>query len=166
MDPDKIVIKNVLTSDQRKRLIKECKPYLKDFGEDFPGRQSSPLLFNHPQFKWAHKLFHEIASKELRIPLQWDCSFFNETNGNKKSIMWHNHPVDYVGVYYMKIPFPFFSNGTLFEEGLVKAPQNSLLLFPGHIRHTCPTSPLRFKRYTMALNWNKDSLNVGGLKYR
>tara|TARA_B100000287_G_scaffold412629_1_gene443292 strand:- start:180 stop:650 length:471 start_codon:yes stop_codon:yes gene_type:complete len=148
------IFKNVLTPDQRKKLIKECKPYLREWGEGTPGRQSRPLSFNHPQFQWAHKIFHERVSKELQMPLQWDCSFFNETNGNKKSMLWHNHPVDYAGVYYMKI-FPLFSNGTLFEEGLVKAPQNSLLLFPGKVLHTCPTSPLRFKRYTMSLNWNR-----------
>ena len=164
MDPDKILIKNVLTSDQRKRLEKECKPHLKDWGEDYPGIQTQRFFANSPQFKWAHKIFNEIASKELRIPLRFECSFFAESNGNKESILWHDHPVDYVGVYYMKIPFPFFSNGTLFKEGFVKAPQNSLLLFPGHLMHSIPTSPLRFKRCTMSLNWNRDP-NVGGFRY-
>ena len=151
---DKHIIKNVLTKHQRKILLKECKSYLIDLGDNFPGRQSRPLKFDHPQFQWVHEIFYKIVSEKLQIPLQWDCSFFNETDGSEESIAWHNHPVDYAGVYYMKI-FPLFSNGTLFEEGLVKVPQNSLLLFQGNLLHSCPTSPLRFKRYTMSLNWNK-----------
>ena len=56
----------------------------------------------------------------------------------------------------MKIPFPFFSNGTLFKDyGLVKAKQNSMLLFPSHLDHATPSSPLRFKRQTWAINLNR-----------
>ena len=151
---DKCIIKNVLSRNQRKRLLEECKPYLLNFGNEYPGRQSNPLKFDHPQFQWAHEIFQSIVLRKLKIPLKWDCSFFNENNGQKECIAWHRHPVDYAGIYYIKT-FPLFSNGTLFEEGLVKVPQNSLLLFQGNLLHSCPTSPLRFKRYTMSLNWNK-----------
>ena len=69
-------------------------------------------------------------------------SWINWTNGKKKDIQWHNHKDsgDLSLVYYMKT-FPFFSNGTLFRRWMVKAPQNSILIFPCHIEHTAPTCP-------------------------
>ena len=52
----------------------------------------------------------------------------------------------------MKI-FPFFSNGTLFKDyGLVKAKQNSLMIFDPTLEHTTPSSPLPLERYTWALD--------------
>ena len=71
---------------------------------------------------------------------------------------------DYSCVYYMKM-FPFFSNGTLFKDyGLVKAKENSLLCFPSHLDHSTPSSPLRFKRYSWAMDLNiKKDLVDGSL---
>ena len=47
---------------------------------------------------------------------------------------------------------PFVDSGTLFKDGFMRAPQNSLLLFPANLYHRPPTSPFRFKRYSMALD--------------
>ena len=79
-------------------------------------------------------------------------SWINWTNGDKKDIGWHRHDADLSVVYYIKIPLPLFSNGTLFRDGFVKAPQNSLLIFPSHLEHTAPSSPFRFDRYTLAMD--------------
>ena len=61
--------------------------------------------------------------------------------------------------------FQFFSNGTLFKDyGLVKAKENSLLCFPSHLDHSTPSSPLRFKRYSWAMDLNiKKDLVDGSL---
>ena len=146
------LIKNILKEEERKKLIKDCKPLLLNLGPDNPVKQSHPLQ-PELQFEWIHKIFLSNAENVIRESLEWDISWFLLTHGKMKNIMWHNHPVDYAGVYYMKT-FPFFSNGTLFKDRFIKAPQNSLLIFPGHLYHTAPTSPLPFDRYTMSLNWN------------
>ena len=78
------------------------------------------------------------------------------TQGKEDQYLMHNHPVDYVGVYYMN-SHPSFINGTEFEEyGFVEVPENSMVLFPGHLMHTPPRFKCSeyFERYTMSLNWN------------
>ena len=145
------LIENILKEEERKKLIKDCKPLLLDLGPDYPGKQSPPLQ-PELQFERIHKIFLSNAENVIRESLEWDISWFLLTHGKRKNIYWHNHPVDYAGVYYMKT-FPFFSNGTLFKDRFIKAPQNSLLIFPGHLYHTAPTSPFSFDRYTMSLNW-------------
>ena len=62
-----------------------------------------------------------------------------------------DNKAEWVAVYYIKTQ-PYFDNGTEFEHGVIKTPQNSLLLFPASLNHTAPTSPFRFDRYTMALD--------------
>ena len=96
-----------------------------------------------------------IIFEKTGLILDVSSVWVNLTNGNKDIIAWHNHTSDYTLVYYMKT-FPFFSNGTLFREpiGFVKAPQNSLILFPGRLEHTAPSSLFRFSRYTVAINLN------------
>ena len=72
-------------------------------------------------------------------------------------LSWHSHytndNVSFASVYYLQT-LPFFSNGTLFEDRFVRAPQNSMIIFPAHLVHTAPTSPFRFDRYTLSLNLN------------
>ena len=78
------------------------------------------------------------------------------TQGKEDQYLMHNHPADYVGVYYMN-SHPSFTNGTEFEEyGLVEVPENSMVIFPGHLMHTPPRFKCSeyFERYTMSLNWN------------
>jgi|10_taG_2_1085330.scaffolds.fasta_scaffold17268_5 hypothetical protein len=153
----KLIVENVLTKKERKKLIKDCKPFLRDKGPKFPGLQSDFVQregCGFSQFESVHTKFLDIAQTAVDTKLKWDVSWFVFTKGIIENNGWHTHPVDYVGVYYMQT-FPFFSNGTLFKEGLFKVPQNSLLIFPGHLEHAAPSSPLPFERYTLALNWNK-----------
>ena len=126
-------------------------------------RITHPTVHLHPDFKWAYQIIlsriKEVVGKECVCVKSW----MNTSNGDKDNLSWHNHrQVDYAGVYYLKIPFPFFSNGTLFKDhGFIKAKENSMIVFPGHFMHTTPSSPLRFKRYSMALDLNikKDLVN-------
>ena len=152
------LIKNVLTQPERKRLLQDIKPFLKEFGPDWPGRQSNANLHLYSQFEEILKRFLLIAQRVIGEELMWGpreegpVSFFTETNGTKESMHWHTHNSHYTGVYYIKT-FPFFSNGTLFRDGFFKAPQNSLIIFPSSLEHTSPRSPLPFKRYSMGLNF-------------
>ena len=59
-----------------------------------------------------------------------------------------------VAVYYIKT-LPFFNSGTLFEDGFVRAPQNSMIIFPAHLLHTTPKYPFPFiDRYVMSIDLN------------
>ena len=163
------VIKNVLTNDERKKLLKDIQPLLVDgtklamatLGANyyehpllrFPGKQTYDTLHLHPKCIPILNYMVELVNKEMGKNLMLIKAWANWTNGKKKDMGWHDHRNDgeYAAVYYMKT-FPLFSNGTLFRDGLVKAPQNSMLVFPAELEHTAPSSPLRFGRYTLAMN--------------
>ena len=156
------LIENVFTNQQRKKLIKDCQPLLENLGDQYPGRQTHATLHLHPDFTFPINDILKIVLKETGLDLVVaDKVWINWTNGSKKDIGWHCHPCDYALVYYMKTPLPFFSNGTLFRNGLFKAPQNSMIIFPAEVEHTAPTSPFRFDRYTMALDLNIRNDNDG-----
>ena len=159
------IIENVLTDDERKKLIEDSIPLLlssEEMGEihkgrRYPGKQTFADLHLDSKFRSVVYKMLNIIFEKTGLILDVSSVWVNLTNGNKDIIAWHNHTSDYTLVYYMKT-FPFFSNGTLFEEpmGFVKAPQNSILVFPAKLRHTAPPSPFpfRFRRYTMAMDLN------------
>jgi len=165
-------IDNIFTEYQREKLIEDSKPLFLD-GAKFAATMSTgyglgyqegfnwyrithPTVHLHPDFKWAYQIIlsriKEVVGKECVCVRSW----MNTSNGDKNNLCWHNHhQVDYACVYYLKIPFPFFSNGTIFKDhGFIKAKENSMIVFPAHLMHTTPSSPLRFKRYSMALDLN------------
>ena len=162
-----LILKNVLTNKQRKKLLEDCKPLLQTSdqlkalynsapGVKYAGKQTTSMLHENLIFlkpiTSMMKRVHKETGRNFTIRKSW----INWTNGNKKDITWHDHEkggAAYSCVYYMKT-FPLFSNGTLFEDGLFKAPQNSLLIFPSNIKHTAPSSPLPFSRYTWAFDLN------------
>ena len=161
----KKVIKNVLTNDEREKLLKDVQPllvdgdsiYLGKFNMWYAGRQTHPTLHLHPDFISTINYMVKLISKEMGKNFILDKAWANWTNGKRKDILWHNHKdYDYAVVYYMKT-LPFFNNGTLFKNGFIKAPQNSLLIFPAHLEHTAPSCPFRFERYTLAMNLNISS---------
>ena len=159
-------IENIFTNEERKDFIKKSKPFLLDpeqlsdiasrmnlHGRTYPGKQTSPDLHERNEFKYEHNrivsVIRRILGKDVLILKSWG----NWTNGKKKDIQWHNHKDsgDLSLVYYMKT-VPFFSNGTVFKERMVRSPQNSMLIFPCHMEHTAPSCPFRFDRYTLAMD--------------
>ena len=158
-----INIRNVLTNKKRKQLIEDCQPFLYDSDQMkrmydpikyFPGKQTLPNLHGKTKFKDIITYFIDTIRKESELDLEFPGKcWINWTNGKKTDISWHTHPSDYAVVYYIKT-LPFFNNGTLFRDGLVKAPQNSILVFPAHLEHTAPSCPFRFERYTLSFNLN------------
>ena len=159
MEDNCYVIGNIFTNKQRKELLEISKSILVDgdvlgekFGDSFPGKQSHPFILDYYKFKTFFDIMESKIEEVTRKNLKFITAWANWTNGKKKDVAWHNHPkADYTFVYYLKLP-PFFNNGTLVEEpvGLVKTKQNSLLLLPGKLYHTAPSSPLRLDRYTLA----------------
>ena len=160
----KHLIKNILTDNERKKLIKDCQPYLLDgkqlgkkYGGDYPGKQTKEFIYDIPCFKdpidKMGKAIGNVIKKDLVLRRAW----INWTNGNSKDINWHNHPnADISAVYYMTI----YNCGTQFKDSFVKAELNSLLVFPSDLLHTAPASPFkydRYDRYTLALDINYDT---------
>ena len=154
-----LLITDVFNRDQRKKLLELSKPRLQVLDNElrtYPGKQTNNLI-KIKEFNFFHQRFEMGINQVQKFGLKLKIvkSWVNWTNGKKKDIVWHNHSdYDYALVYYMKTPLPFFSNGTLFREGLFKAPQNSIIVFPGSMEHTAPSSPFRFSRYTMAMDLN------------
>ena len=158
---DRQLIKNIFTDVERKHLLKHAIPCLmsgdelskrSSSGGFFPGKQTDGNLHHIPVFIPAHNIFLRRIREDIGIHCIILKSWVNLTNGYKKDIGWHTHNADLSAVYYIKTPLPFFSNGTLFRDGLFKAPQNSLLVFPSRFEHTAPSSPFRFNRYTLAMD--------------
>jgi hypothetical protein len=137
------LINNIISDEERERLIEVSKP----------------LLVHNPEFDYLHKEMLKCIKKESGMDLEIVKSWVNWTNGRKKDVNWHLHHCTYACVYYMKTN-PFLTSGTLFDlvinkkkrKKFVKASQNSLMLFPGHVLHTAPSSFLRRDRYTLACN--------------
>mgnify|MGYP001365981288 CR=1 FL=1 len=154
-------IHNVLSNNDRKKFIKDVKPFLRQL-EDvnntfYPGKQTPANLHKHPMFASLMNSIIDKIRKEIKLDLEICRSWVLWSNGREDQSLWHHHyvyeDVSFSSVYYLKT-FPFFSNGTVFRGGFVKAPQNSLILFPSHLEHSAPTSPLRFDRYTLAMDLN------------
>tara|TARA_R100000008_G_scaffold55726_1_gene34228 strand:- start:194 stop:736 length:543 start_codon:yes stop_codon:yes gene_type:complete len=162
-----ILINNIISDEERERLIEVSKPLLISGAElgrmyggaDYPGNQTLSNLHHNPEFDYLHKEMLKCIKKESGMDLEIVKSWVNWTDGNKKDINWHLHHCTYACVYYMKTN-PFLTSGTLFDlvinkrkrKKFVKGSQNSLMLFPGHVLHTAPSSFLRRDRYTLACN--------------
>jgi hypothetical protein len=155
---------NVFTEEERKKIITDSQKYLltiNDYPDQFyPGKQTKNLQLRHPEFQWVEERLKDAAKKRIgRVKV--NRFWVNETNGNKKDLSWHNH-IDNMGTQYGSVCYlksiPFY-DGTLFEDKFVKAPQNSLLIFPAHLKHTAPSlpryNPLRLKRYTLSADFKK-----------
>ena len=90
----KKVIKNVLSNDERKKLLEDVKPLLVDgpvlaafynFGS-LPGKQTHDTLQLHPDFIPALKYMVEFVSKEMGKNFELKKACVNWTNGDKKDI--------------------------------------------------------------------------------
>ena len=156
-----INLRNVLTNKKRKQLIEDCQPFLYDSDQIkrmhdsikyFPGKQTLPNLHGKTKFKDIIDRFTNLSVKKYGFDLQPEKCWINWTNGKKENISWHTHPTDYALVYYIQTPF--FSGGTLFRERFIKAPQNSMLVFPAALEHSAPRALFPCDRYTLALNLN------------
>ena len=155
------ILTNFFPDNLRKKLIEDCKPFLKKLSEEgkteFPAYQSDNDLRWFEQFSDIHYAADLCAQEYLQKKLRPDRSWCIMTQGKEDQYSMHNHPVDYVGIYYMN-SHPSFANGTeLKEYGFVEAPENSMLLFPGHLYHSPPRFEKDcseyFERYTMSFNW-------------
>ena len=156
------IIKNVLTTKERKQLIKDSKPLLftgEELEERFhhkfpPSKQTLSLLHTNDKFKSLIVKMLDRINDEIGLSFGTDNVWVNWNSGKKNEMAWHSHPSPYTCVYYMKTVL-FLNSGTQFKHKFVRAPQNSLMLFPGDIDHTVPSYPFHFiERYTLAMDLN------------
>ena len=159
-------IYNVLSNQERKKIIKDIQPFLMDSEQlgkyyntshSFPGKQTTSRLHQQPPFVSVIKKIEDIIKKEINLDLEVSKSWVKYSNSDTP-LNWHRHyPLDnvsFASVYYLKT-LPFFNNGTLFEDGFVRSPQNSMIIFPAQLLHTTPKSLFPFiDRYVMSLNLN------------
>ena len=149
-----IIINNVLTNKERKDLIKFSQPYLKNFGPDYPGKQTDGDISKYFPFKDIHYKILSICTKKLKLSLEISRSWINLTNGRKGETYWHNHPSVYTLVYFIQT-LPFFNSGTLLREKFIRVKQNGIVLFPGKTEHAAPSYPFPFfDRYSLAMELN------------
>ena len=160
-------IHNVLSNRERKKLIKDAQPFLMDREQmnifynntDFyPGKQTEDSLHLKPEFASVMKKILDKIKKEIKFNLEIRRSWVKWSNGGEDQMNWHHHylykDASFAAVYYLKT-IPFFSSGTLFKDGFVRAPQNSMIIFPAHLLHTTPKNLFPFiDRYVMGLNLN------------
>ncbi len=158
------IIENVFTEEERRKILEDSQRFFVDgdvmsierFGEPgrYPGKQTYPTIHLLSSFNWVHKRVIERVNNEIKLNLKIVRSWFNWSDGRKEYLNWHEHKEtgDYAAVYYLKT-IPFFNSGTLFKEyGFVRAPQNSIMIFPSHFIHSAPISFLRYDRYSMAFD--------------
>ena len=160
-------IHNVLSNRERKKIIKDVQPFLMNNeqmnmhynnSKFYPGKQTVPQLHLTAEFGTVMKKILDKIKKEIKLNLEIRRSWVNWSNGREDQVNWHHHYLykdsSFAAVYYLKT-LPFFSNGTLFEDGFVRVPQNSMIIFPAHILHTTPKNPFPFiDRYTMGIDLN------------
>ena len=155
------LVTDVFNKKERSNLLRLSKPYLEELilnGRRYPGKQTKNLV-NNGSFRLYNERLETGFKKASGLNFNANKSWINLTTGKKEDLNWHNHPVPWSGVYYLKTPF--YSKGTLFQsqrggEIKINAPENSLLVFPGGFYHSAPVSPvpfLRFRRYTMAIDF-------------
>tara|TARA_B100000427_G_scaffold283839_1_gene256370 strand:+ start:1175 stop:1669 length:495 start_codon:yes stop_codon:yes gene_type:complete len=153
-------IHNVLSNDERKKIIKDIQPFLMNREQMnicynnttfYPGKQTHELLHLNPEFASLIKKIIDKIKKEINLDLEVTKSWVKYSNSDTQ-LNWHTHHCAYASVYYLKT-LPFFSNGTLFEDGFIRAPQNSMIIFPAHLVHTTPKNPFPFiDRYVMSMD--------------
>ncbi len=159
-----IIIKNVLSKEERIQLIEDSKSLL-IAGEELSLRFKKYFSVSKQTLSNLHKngKFQPIIRKLLdRIAVEMgpglepvtDNVWVNWNSGKKEEMMWHSHSAyDYACVYYMQT-IPFLNSGTQFVEEFIRAPQNSLMIFPGDEVHSVPSYPFGFERYTLSMDLN------------
>ena len=152
------IIENIFSEEERRKILEDSQRFFVDGNllgaGGYPGRQTHPTIHLLSSFSWVHERLMERINNKTKLNLKVVQSWFNWTDGRKEYFSWHNHKKtgDYAAVYYLKT-LPFFNSGTLFKEyGFIRAPQNSIMIFPSDLMHSAPISFLRYDRYSMALD--------------
>ena len=151
------LIRDVFSKEEREKCIEDLQPLLVNI-PTMRGRQTHPTLHLLPQFSPLISRILKLSIEYTRLELIVHSAWAKLSNGKKECVGWHDHlasGVDYSSVYYIKVPF-LMRNGTLFRDGLCKAPQNSLLIFPAHLEHTTPRHFFGGERYTFTVDFKYD----------
>ena len=155
-------IHNVLSNKDRKKFIKDIKPFLRQHVDNknnfYPGKQTPANLHEQPMFASLMNNIIDKIRKETKLNLAIHRSWVKWSNGRSNQTNWHHHytkqDTSFTAVYYLKT-IPFFSNGTLFEDGFIRATQNSMIIYSSTVLHATPKYPFPFiDRYVMSIDLN------------
>ena len=118
-------IHNILSNDERKKLIKDVQPFLMDREQmnihynntDFyPGKQTDDLLHLKPEFTSLIKKIIDKIKKEIKLDLEVRRSWVKWSNGREDQMNWHHHyryeDVSFAAVYYPHVQIQDASLGT------------------------------------------------------
>jgi len=146
---------NVLSRKERIGVLTQFKPYLHKI-EDFPGLQTNSDLHTICKNNSSFINPFDKIKKRIKISNQIDKSWINYTDKEFNYTYWHNHlqsSYDKTCVYMLESPEKsgtwFMNNNQIYK---VKAPTNSLILFPSHLIHTVPSN-IKKPRYSLAIDF-------------
>ena len=105
-------IHNVLSNQERKKIIEDVKPLVLDSEQlqrsfnnanFYPGKQTDSMLHLRPEFSSPIKKFLDKVIEEIGMDLQVYQSWVKWSNGREDQMNWHSHyplqPVSFAAVY-------------------------------------------------------------------
>lgn len=146
---------DILSENERLKCLTQFKPLLEKvnigYTKGFPGLQTPSNLH-----ELSETPFEEIK-KVVGINHSIHKSWVNYTDEKLKYTHWHNHSgnkhYQNVCVYMIENPEHigtwFWINNNIYK---VKAPTNSLLVFPCSLTHTVP-SEIKEPRYSLSIDF-------------
>ena len=91
-------IHNVLSNQERKKIIKDVKPFLMtseqlqsnyNHSYDYPGKQTDSVLHLRPEFSSTIKKILDKVIEEIGMDLQVYQSWVKWSNGREDQMNWH-----------------------------------------------------------------------------
>ena len=129
---------NVFSDEEKAKLFSNLVPYLMKWSDGHPGLQTDAFMhkrINIPHIKYFTYEECWMNFTDVNFP-DWEA--------------WHTHPTKRAGVYYFDD-----CSGTVFEGKFgkfqLKGVANSIITFPGSLRHTAPLNTSG-ARYTISFN--------------
>ena len=161
-----IIIENLFSLRERWMMKRQLCPLVMDLNKIYddgfyPGLQSPPNLYeivlSNNYFNFYEKLFKYLVSNTQPTSVKIIKSWVTHQDKNTGEC-WHTHEYSaYSCVYYLTNPE---NKGTMVEiDGKIftyEAKENSLIILPGHIKHTPPR--VNKKRYSVAIDFDIELL--------
>jgi len=143
------IIENVLSDFGRNKLLRESIPHLQKLPKK-PGKQSSANLHVQSNMSVFFYIFLLQICRKTNLNFNIHKSWVKWSDGTDPNWHTHDNTADYAAVYYIKTNDS--NSGTMFRDGFISAPQNSILLFPANLEHTTPEYDDRFERYIISID--------------
>jgi hypothetical protein len=148
-----VVHRNVLTEEERVKLLEDSKNHLKTVSPRHPGLQTHADLnkkLYYENYLTLIKLLKRSGSTNIH-----KC-WVNYSEYGLGQTTWHKHECKLTSIYYLENPENI---GTIFrhkgKEFRIDVPTNTLMIIPGSLEHTGPYTYVSNPRYTLTIDTNK-----------